>query len=125
MTNAFFLRLILTLTLAALTGVARPAMAQLTPAEETVIDVRNGDQKGKLSIRVGELSFDSLTDAKQSRTWKYADIRTFEKRIIKGIRVRPFKGSRYDFSFDSIATRDRIFGMVSQRIVDARKTKTK
>ncbi|MBY0507175.1 MAG: hypothetical protein K2X03_24890 [Bryobacteraceae bacterium] len=92
-------------------------------AQETIIDVRNGDQKGKLAIREGELAFESLTDAKQSRTWKYAEIRTFEKRIIKGIRVRPFKGSRYDFAFDSIATRDKIFDQVSQRIVAARATK--
>jgi len=101
------------------------ACAALTLAQptETIIDVRNGDQKGKLAIRETELAFESLTDAKQSRTWKYADIRTFEKRIIKGLRVRPFKGSRYDFSFDSIGTRDNIFKQISDRIVEARRGK--
>ncbi len=119
MTKALFLRLAFT---ALLTCSGALGQAPVTSAE-TIIDVRNGDQKGKLAIRETELAFESLSDAKQSRTWKYADIRTFEKRIIKGVRVRPFKGSRYDFSFDSIGTRDRIFDLITPRIVEARRTK--
>lgn len=97
------------------------AQAPAAPVGETVIDVKNGDQKGKLSVRQTELAFDSLTDAKQSRTWKYADIRTLEKRIFKGMRVRPFKGSRYDFQFDNGGNRDRIFDLISQRVIEARR----
>ncbi len=97
------------------------AQAPATLTGETVIDVKNGDQRGKLSVRETELSFDSLTDAKQSRTWKYADIRTLEKKIFKAMRVRPFKGSRYDFQFDSGGNRDRIFDLISQRVVEARR----
>ena len=114
---------LLRLTLAALLGAfAFSGSVGLAQSAPTVIDVRNGDQKGKLTISDTELAFDSLTDAKHSRTWKYSEIRTFEKRIIKGIRVRPFKGSRYDFSFDSIANRDRIYSLASQKVVDARRT---
>ena len=121
MTKALFLRLAFT---ALLSCTAWPALTQgPATSTETIIDVRNGDQKGKLAIRETELAFESLTDAKHSRTWKYADIRTFEKRIIKGVRVRPFKGSRYDFSFDSIGTRDRIFDLITPHIVAARRTK--
>ena len=114
MSNPAFLRR--TLALLLLTTAA--AFSQNAP---TVIDVKNGDQRGKLTISDTALAFDSLTDAKHSRTWKYSEIRTFEKRIIKGVRVRPFKGSRYDFSFDNIANRDRIFTLISQRIVEARR----
>jgi hypothetical protein len=113
------LNLLPRLMLAALLATASIALAQ--PAAPTVIDVRNGDQKGKLMIGDNDIAFESLTDAKHSRTWKYADIRTFEKRIWKGIRLRPFKGSRYDFQFDSGANRDRIYTLVSQKIVDARR----
>ena len=117
---------LLRLSLAALLCAAAPCLAQATlPSAETVIDVRNGDQKGKLLIGESSLAFESLTDAKHSKTWKYSDIRTFEKRIWKGIRVRPFSGSRYDFQFDSIESRDRIFNLVSQRVVAARRTKTR
>lgn len=117
---------LLRLSLAALLCAASPCLAQAPlPSAETVIDVRNGDQKGKLLIRESELAFESLTDAKHSKTWKYSDIRTFEKRIWKGIRVRPFSGSRYDFQFDTGESRDRIFNLVSQRVVAARRTKTR
>jgi hypothetical protein len=95
-----------------------------TPGE-TAIDVRNGDQKGKLFVRDGELAFESLTDAKHSQTWKYADIRSLEKKIWKAMRVRPFKGDRYDFQFDKGENRDRIYNLISQKVVDARRTKGK
>jgi hypothetical protein len=97
--------------------------AQASP--ETVIDVRNGDQRGKLFVRETELAFESLTDAKHSQRWMYADIRTLEKRIWKAMRVRPFKGDRYDFQFDNAANRDRIFNLISQKVVDARRAKAK
>lgn len=113
----FLPRLMLTVILCA----APVTLAQNQPAAPTVIDVRNGDQKGKLMIGESDIAFESLTDAKHSRTWKYADIRTFEKRIWKGIRLRPFKGSRYDFQFDSGANRDRIYTLVSQKVVEARR----
>ena len=114
-------RLFLCLTLSMLLG--GHVLAQTAP--ETVIDVRNGDQKGKLFVRETELAFESLTDAKHSQTWKYADIRTLEKRIWKAMRVRPFKGDRYDFQFDNAGNRDRIYNLISQKVVDARRAKTK
>ena len=116
-------RLLFSLTLCALLSLATAGFAQNGP--ETVIDVRNGDQKGKLLIRDAELQFESLTDAKHSQTWKYAEIRTIEKKIFKAMRVRPFKGSRYDFQFDNVGNRDRIYNLISQKVVEARKTKTR
>ena len=115
-------RLLFSLTLYVLLSLAMPGFAQNA---DTVIDVRNGDQKGKLLVRDAELQFESLTDAKHSQTWKYADIRTLEKKIFKAMRVRPFKGSRYDFQFDNVGNRDRIYNLISQKVVEARKTKTR
>lgn len=91
---------------------------------EQIFDVKNGDQRGKLIVRDDALSFDSLTDAKHSRTWKYADIRTFEKRF-RGFRVRPFEGDRYDFQFGRTSDRDKVFDLISSRIVAAREAKKK
>ena len=122
MSNRLFLRL----TVCALLSLATSGFAQnAAPAAETVIDVRNGDQKGKLLVRNTELQFESLTDAKHSRTWKYAEIRTLEKKVFKAMRVRPFKGSRYDFQFDNAGNRDRIFNLISQKVIEARATKTR
>jgi hypothetical protein len=45
------------------------------PGSDMIFDVRNGDQQGKLMIKDTELAFESLTDARHSRNWKYADIR--------------------------------------------------
>ncbi len=115
-------RLLFSLTLCVLLSLATPGFAQKA---DTVIDVRNGDQKGKLLVRDTELQFESLTDAKHSQTWKYADIRTLEKKIFKAMRVRPFQGSRYDFQFDNVGNRDRIYNLISQKVVEARKTKTR
>ena len=120
-------RLLFSLTVCALLSLAMPGFAQ-NPAPtgtDTVIDVRNGDQKGKLLVRDAELQFESLTDAKHSQTWKYADIRTLEKKVFKAMRVRPFKGSRYDFQFDNAGNRDRIFNLISQKVLEARKTKSR
>lgn len=114
-------RLFLRLTLGALLVMAGPGFAQ--NASETVIDVRNGDQKGKLLVRGDELQFESLTDAKHSATWKYGDIRSLEKKSFKAMRVRPFNGSRYDFQFDNVGNRDRIFNLISQKVVEGRRTK--
>ena len=117
-------RRLLCLLLAA--GVLATLPAQSAATAETTFDVRNGDQKGKLTIRENELAFDSLTDAKHSRTWKYSEIRGLEKKLLwNTLRVRPFSGSRYDFQFSKKATRDTIFDTVSQRIVAARAQKTK
>ena len=115
-------RLFFRLTVCALLSLATPAFAQNA---DTVIDVRNGDQKGKLLVRDTELQFESLTDAKHSRIWNYADIRTLEKKGFKAMRVRPLKGSRYDFQFDNRGNRDRIYNLISQKVVEARKTKTR
>lgn len=64
---------------------------------EPTFDVRNGDQQGKLVVADAELAFESLTDSRHSRRWKYADVRELSKKGKKEFRVRPHKGSRYDF----------------------------
>jgi hypothetical protein len=87
--------------------------------QELVYDVRNGDQQGKLLIKDSELAFESLSDAKQSRIWKYSEIRELSRRG-KDLRVRPFKGSRYDFQFKDRKLRDQIYDQISQRILAAR-----
>ena len=88
------------------------------PAEQT-FDIRNGDQKGKLIVADNDLRFDSLTDAKHSRVWKYSEIRSFEKKF-RAFRVRPFSGDRYDFQVDNNKTRDRIYDIISRKVVAAR-----
>ena len=105
-------RLIVLLTLA-----CSMVFAQ-APAGE-VFDVRNGDQTGKLMFKETELAFESLSDAKQSRTWKYAEIREVSKKK-KNLRVRPMKGSTYDFQFKDSKLRDRIYDMIASRVVAAR-----
>jgi hypothetical protein len=90
--------------------------------QDQSFDVRNGDQRGKLTVADGELRFDSLTDAKQSRAWKYGEIRSFEKKR-KAFRVRGFSGPRYDFQFPSNADRDKVFDLISPKIIAGRQTK--
>ncbi len=97
---------------------AQPAMTDAN----MIFDVRNGDQNGKLMLKDTELAFESLTDAKHSRNWKYADIRSVEKPKSE-LRVKPFKGSRYDFQFKDKKLRDRLFTMISDRVVAARQNK--
>lgn len=84
-----------------------------------IFDVRNGDQTGKLMLKDTELAFESLTDAKHSRNWKYAEIRAIEKPKSE-LRVKPFKGSRYDFQFKDKKMRDRIYDLITQRVLTAR-----
>ena len=83
------------------------------------VDVRNGDQRGKLLIRQTDLAFESLTDGKHSQAWPYAEIRSLEKKK-KEIQVRPYKGSRYDFQLPDNKVRDRLYDIISKKIIDAR-----
>lgn len=111
-----FLRTIL------IAGTISVACFAQTPApanEPLVYDVRNGDQQGKLILKDDVLGFESLSDARQSRTWKYAEIREVSKKR-KEVSVRPFKGSKYSFQFPNNSTRDRLFTMISDRVVAAR-----
>lgn len=94
------------------------ASGQMTPSDITV-DVRNGDQRGKLMLRETELAFESMTDGKHSKSWKYSEIRSLEKKR-KEVRVKPYKGSRYDFQFPDNGARDRIYDAISARILTAR-----
>ncbi|MBM3797724.1 MAG: hypothetical protein FJW31_27565 [Acidobacteria bacterium] len=110
-----------TAVLALMAGALTMAMAQT--AVDPVYEVRNGDQKGQLMLKQDELAFESLTDGKRSRNWKYSEIRTFEKKGRKELRGSPFRGDRYDFQFDDRKLADRIFKEVSQRIVQARQMK--
>jgi hypothetical protein len=97
------------------------AIAQQSAAEPQIFDVRNGDQQGKLIFKEDTLGFESLSDARQSRTWKYGEIREVSKKR-KEVIVRPFKGSRYAFQFPNNGTRDRIHTMISDRVVAARQS---
>ncbi|MBL8227678.1 MAG: hypothetical protein JNL98_04350 [Bryobacterales bacterium] len=107
---------------AGLVSASGRADAQTQPASidsPAVFDVRNGDQQGKLMFKETELAFESLTDARQSRNWKYAEIREVSKRK-KNLRVRPFKGSTYDFQFKKSQERDKIYDMIASRVLAAR-----
>ena len=104
-------------------GSATPvALAQQAMADSTMWDVRNGDQKGKLILADAGLSFESLTDAKHSRNWKFTDIRELTKKGRKDMRVKPFKGSTYDFQIGDGKRRDQIYDMISQRVIAARQS---
>lgn len=94
-------------------------MLAQAPGGDMIFDVRNGDQTGKLMLKDSELAFESLTDSKHSRTWKYVDIREVSKKK-KELRVRPKKGSTYDFQFKDGKLRDRIYDLIANRVVAAR-----
>jgi hypothetical protein len=96
------------------------AIAALAQPADAIFDVRNGDQKGKLVVRENELQFESLTDAKHSRTWKYSEIRSFEKKWRASFRVRPFKGDRYDFQFGNNQQRDKVYDSITPKILQSR-----
>jgi hypothetical protein len=98
----------------------QPGQAQ----QDLIFDVRNGDQRGKLLIKDDALSFESLTDARQSRTWNYSDLREVSRKR-REVSVKPFKGSKYSFQFPDNAIRDRIYTLISDRVVSARQQRKK
>ena len=85
----------------------------------TIFDVRNGDQEGKLVLTDTELAFESLTDSKHSRRWNYADIRELTRKK-KNLRVRPLHGETYDFQFKKKEERDRIYDLITAKILAAK-----
>ncbi len=89
-------------------------------SQAVTYEVRNGDQKGKLMVGEMDLAFESLTDGKHSRSWKYAEIRSFEKKGRKDMRVKPYKGSTYDFQISDGKLRDQIYNAISDKVLAAR-----
>ncbi|MEZ5355708.1 MAG: hypothetical protein R2762_23995 [Bryobacteraceae bacterium] len=107
----------------ALYSPATPAAAgaqAAVSAGDMVFDIRNGDQTGKLMLKETELAFESLTDSRHSRNWKYSEIRELSKKGRKDFRVRPVKGSRYDFQCKDKSMRENIYNLISERILVAR-----
>lgn len=97
-----------------------PSAAGVLETEQRLLfDVRNGDQQGKLMLGEQDLVFESLTDARHSRTWKYTELREISKKR-KEVSVKPFKGSKYSFQFPNNETRDRLYKLISDRILAAR-----
>jgi len=88
--------------------------------ESTIFDVRNGDQQGKLVLTDIELAFESLTDSRHSRRWKYADIRELSRNKKKNLRVRPLRGDTYDFQFKKQQERDKIYDLITTKILAAK-----
>ncbi len=106
---------------ATLVFLGAPAAAQTALATgDMVFDIRNGDQTGKLMLKESELAFESLTDSRHSRNWKYAEIRELSRKGRKDFRVRPIKGSRYEFQCKDKAMRENLYDLISQRILVAR-----
>ena len=83
-------------------------------------DARNGDQKGKIMIGDANVAFESLTDGNHSHTWQYSEIRSLEKKGRKDLRVRPYKGSTYDFQLSDGKLRDRIYDAITAKVLMAR-----
>lgn len=113
-----FLRTIACVLISSALATAQNAPSPLPPAN-MMFDVRNGDQQGKLLIKDQTVAFESLTDAKHSRTWKYTDIREIA-RGGKELRIQPFHGDKYAFQFKDKKMRDQLYDMISQRVVEAR-----
>lgn len=82
-------------------------------------DVHNGDQQGKLMFQDNELVFESLSDARHSRHWKYADIRELTHNDHE-IKVQPYHGDKYEFQFKNRAMLDTAYNLISDRVVEAR-----
>lgn len=101
-------------------GTATPVALAQQSMSDMMWDVRNGDQKGKLILNESSLAFESLTDAKHSRNWKFTDVRELTRKGSKDIRVKPFKGSTYDFQIGDKKRREQIYELISQRVIAAR-----
>ena len=119
---------LLTITLGGVLLLAATAAPPQQPApsdsmaNSMVFDVRNGDQTGKLVLRETDMGFESLSDARHSRKWKYAELREISKKR-KELSIKPFQGSKYAFQFGDNAMRDRLYKLISDRILAARQGK--
>lgn len=90
-----------------------------TQVTDISFDVKNGDQRGKLILRPDMLMFESLTDARHSRRWSYAELREL-KRDSNEIKIEPFHGDKYEFQFHNKAMLDTAYRALSDRIITAR-----
>lgn len=86
---------------------------------EVRFDVHNGDQNGRMMLNDNELVFESLSDAKHSRRWRYADIRELNKNDHE-IKIQPYHGDKYEFQFKNKAMLMTAYNLLSDRIVAAR-----
>jgi hypothetical protein len=82
-------------------------------------DVKNGDQRGKLMLQPDQLVFESLTDARHSRSWKYSDIRELTHNDHE-IKVKGRHGDDYEFQIKNRAMLDTAYNLISDKVIAAR-----
>ncbi len=106
------------------TGYTGEADRSISPAANPVVtdisfDVKNGDQKGRLIVQPNELRFESLTDAKHSRHWRWADIQKFSRNGHE-IKLEPYHGDKYEFQFHNQEMLQTAYDVLADHIVNAR-----
>lgn len=86
---------------------------------DVTIDVRYGGDHGKLVVSANGLRFEDISDADDSRTWSYSQIKEV-KREGRKIKIEPYSGDSYEFELEGRAMSDAVYKMIADRIVAAR-----
>jgi hypothetical protein len=87
---------------------------------DVMFDARHDDDQGKLVITATGVHFEDVSDADDSRSWSYAEIKELERKGDKRIEIEPYSGDSFKIQIDGPGMSDAVYQMIADRIVAAR-----
>jgi hypothetical protein len=94
----------------------RSAAAQ----SDVIFDARYNDDRGKLIVTATGVNFENLSDADDSRSWSYGQIKEL-KREGRTVKIEPHSGDSYEFRLEGSAMSDAVYNTIANRIVASRR----
>ncbi len=92
---------------------------RLADAPDAIYDVRYKGDRGKLVIGSKAISLENLSDAKESRSWTYAQIKEL-KRDGNELEIVPYTGDDEEFRVEGAGMTDVVYKSIGDRIAASR-----
>jgi hypothetical protein len=99
---------------------AEGGYAERSETSTVSLDVRYGDDRGKLIISDSGLRFENVSHADKSQNWTYSQIREFHREDNNKVKIDPYRGDTFEFRLDGPKMADSVYKTISDRIVAAR-----
>jgi len=87
---------------------------------DAMFNVRYHDDRGKLLVTANGVSFEDISNANRSRSWRYAQIKELKRDSGNEIKIQPYSGDKFEFHVEGPFMSDTVYNMIADRIVAAR-----
>jgi hypothetical protein len=93
---------------------------RVADSPQSVFDVRYKDDRGKLVVGAQAMTFEDVSNAKNSRTWTYSQIKELKRENGNQIRIEPYTGDEIELRVEGAGMSEAVYKSIADRIVAAR-----